>query len=174
MVNRIIRTVSIAIAAIAGAACTRPATFSETNGCEYGAIDIERHGLMAFEAPPTIRSSDGELNIVLDVKYGTYEIAGCQIRHRSYNGQPVGPTLRLKPGDTLNMLIRNQLPPNPDPMPADQEGRLQFCHTLNNTAIATPRVLISLLENNQESDCSVRVPPALVPYLGGVERITRA
>lgn len=133
MVNRIIRTVSIAIAAIAGAACMRPATFSETYGCEYGAINIERHGLMAFEAPPTIRSSDGELNIVLDVKYGTYEIAGCQIRHRSYNGQPVGPTLRLKPGDTLNMLIRNQLPPNPDPMPADHNTP----HHFNTTNVHT-------------------------------------
>jgi len=47
------------------------------------------------------------------------------------------------------------------------DGKLHFCHTLNNTAIATPRVLIPLLENNQREDGSVRIPDALVPYMGG-------
>jgi len=51
------------------------------------------------------------------------------------------------------------------------EGKNVFCHTLNNTLIATPRALIPLLENNQQSDGSVVVPPALRPYMGGQERI---
>ncbi|MDX2018545.1 MAG: serine--tRNA ligase [Planctomycetota bacterium] len=46
-----------------------------------------------------------------------------------------------------------------------------FCHSLNNTVIASPRVLIPLLENHQQADGSVRVPPALRPYLGGLEVI---
>jgi FtsP/CotA-like multicopper oxidase with cupredoxin domain len=69
----------------------------------------------------------------LDVRYGTYEIAGCTIKHRSYNGAPVGPTLRLKPGDVLNMRIRNLLPPNPDPMPED----MNVPHHFNTTNVHT-------------------------------------
>jgi seryl-tRNA synthetase len=53
----------------------------------------------------------------------------------------------------------------------DGEGKIQFCHTLNNTVIASPRVLISLLELNQNADGSVTVPKSLRPYMGGVEKI---
>lgn len=45
-------------------------------------------------------------------------------------------------------------------------GAVQFVHTLNNTAIASPRLLIALLENHQQEDGSVRVPKALQPYVG--------
>lgn len=53
----------------------------------------------------------------------------------------------------------------------DEEGRLQFCHTLNNTMVATPRILIPLLENHQEEDGSIRIPDALVPYMNGLQRL---
>ncbi|MBX3394795.1 MAG: serine--tRNA ligase [Phycisphaerae bacterium] len=46
-----------------------------------------------------------------------------------------------------------------------------FCHTLNNTVIASPRILIPLLELNQNADGSVNVPLALRGYMGGMERI---
>jgi seryl-tRNA synthetase len=49
-----------------------------------------------------------------------------------------------------------------------------YCHTLNNTMIALPRVLIPLLELNQRSDGSVRIPAALRPYMGGQEVIAAA
>lgn len=48
----------------------------------------------------------------------------------------------------------------------DQEGNVQYCHTLNNTALATPRILIPLLENHQLEDGRIRVPKALQPYMG--------
>lgn len=51
------------------------------------------------------------------------------------------------------------------------DGKLRFCHTLNNTAIASPRILIAILENNQEADGTVTIPPVLRSYLGGKERI---
>jgi seryl-tRNA synthetase len=51
------------------------------------------------------------------------------------------------------------------------DGKVQFCHTLNNTVIASPRILIPLLENNQNEDGSIDVPAALRPYLGGQERL---
>lgn len=53
----------------------------------------------------------------------------------------------------------------------DAHGKMQYCHTLNNTAIATPRILIPLLENHQQEDGAVYVPKALRPYLNGAEEI---
>ncbi|HEY6409703.1 MAG TPA: serine--tRNA ligase [Ktedonobacteraceae bacterium] len=51
----------------------------------------------------------------------------------------------------------------------DEEGKVKFVHTLNNTAIASPRILLPLLETHQQPDSSVRIPAALRPYLGGQE-----
>lgn len=50
-------------------------------------------------------------------------------------------------------------------------GKATWCHTLNNTVVASPRILIPLLENHQQKDGTVRLPPALRPYLGGRETI---
>ncbi|MEI6553753.1 MAG: serine--tRNA ligase [bacterium] len=55
----------------------------------------------------------------------------------------------------------------------DTEGKLRFAHSLNNTAIATPRVLISIIENNQQADGSIVVPEILRPYMSGVSVITK-
>ena len=52
--------------------------------------------------------------------------------------------------------------------PADG-GRVRYAHTLNASGLALPRVMIAILENNQQADGSVRVPDALRPYLGGLE-----
>ncbi len=46
-----------------------------------------------------------------------------------------------------------------------------LAHTLNNTVVAPPRMLIAFLENNLEADGSVRIPVALRPYMGGKEKI---
>ncbi|MBI3572054.1 serine--tRNA ligase [Candidatus Kaiserbacteria bacterium] len=48
----------------------------------------------------------------------------------------------------------------------DAQGALKFAHSLNNTALATPRFLAVLVENYQQGDGSVKVPDALVPYVG--------
>jgi len=53
----------------------------------------------------------------------------------------------------------------------DADGKIRFCHTLNNTVIASPRILIPILEIYQNADGSVTVPEALRPYMGGMERI---
>jgi seryl-tRNA synthetase len=49
----------------------------------------------------------------------------------------------------------------------DAAGKVRTCHTLNNTVVATPRILIPLVENHQRPDGSIAVPAALRPYLGG-------
>lgn len=53
----------------------------------------------------------------------------------------------------------------------DSEGRRFLPHTLNNTVVAPPRMLIAYLENNLQRDGSVLIPKALRPYMGGKERI---
>ena len=47
-----------------------------------------------------------------------------------------------------------------------KDGKMLFCHTLNNTAIASPRILIAILENYQQKDGSIKVPKVLKQYLG--------
>ena len=49
------------------------------------------------------------------------------------------------------------------------DGKVRFAHTLNNTALASPRILVPLLENHQTEDGRVRLPKALQPMLGGGE-----
>jgi seryl-tRNA synthetase len=55
----------------------------------------------------------------------------------------------------------------------DRQGKVHYAHTLNNTVIASPRILIPLLEIYQQEDGSVMVPAVLRPYMGGLERIHR-
>ena len=55
-----------------------------------------------------------------------------------------------------------------------EDGRKYFAHTLNNTCVAPPRMLIALLENNLNADGSVRIPAALRPYMGGKDVILPA
>jgi seryl-tRNA synthetase len=55
----------------------------------------------------------------------------------------------------------------------DRQGKVRYAHTLNNTVIASPRILIPLLETYQQDDGSVVIPEVLRPYMGGVERIER-
>ena len=51
----------------------------------------------------------------------------------------------------------------------DAEGKVRFAHTLNNTALASPRILVPLLENHQTADGRVRLPAALRELMGGDE-----
>lgn len=53
----------------------------------------------------------------------------------------------------------------------DENGALRYCHTLNNTAVASPRILIPLLENHQQENGTIRIPEALRPYLGGLAEL---
>lgn len=56
----------------------------------------------------------------------------------------------------------------------DSEGKVQFVHTLNNTAVATPRILVPFIECHQQKDGTVKVPEKLRPYLGGANFLGRS
>jgi seryl-tRNA synthetase len=53
----------------------------------------------------------------------------------------------------------------------DTEGHVHYVHTLNNTALASVRTIIALVEHHQQADGTITVPPALRPYVGGRERL---
>jgi len=54
-----------------------------------------------------------------------------------------------------------------------EDGKLYLAHTLNNTVVAPPRMLIAFLENNLQADGSVVIPKVLQPYMGGTEKIVK-
>ncbi len=81
--------------------------------CAYRDIDLARWGYQPFRNAPEIRSVNGRLSTRLEVRYtdrATTRIAGCPVKLRSYNGQLVGPTLRVRPGDVLAPTLVNDLP----------------------------------------------------------------
>ena len=53
----------------------------------------------------------------------------------------------------------------------DLDGKMQYCHTLNNTAIATPRIIVPFLENHQNADSTINIPVKLRPFLGGLIKL---
>ena len=53
----------------------------------------------------------------------------------------------------------------------DEEGKVRICHTLNNTVIASPRVLIPIIENYQNADGSITIPEVLRPYMNNRDKI---
>jgi len=55
----------------------------------------------------------------------------------------------------------------------DDNGKLKFVHSLNSTAIPTPRILVSLVENYQQADDSVKIPKVLQKYMDGKEKISK-
>jgi seryl-tRNA synthetase len=56
--------------------------------------------------------------------------------------------------------------------PDGPKAKPQFLHTLNGSALAVGRTWVAILENGQQADGSIRLPQALVPYMGGLDRIT--
>ena len=56
----------------------------------------------------------------------------------------------------------------------DAQVKVRYCHTLNNTALATPRFLVPLLENHQQRNGAMRLPLELRPYLGNRESLSGA
>jgi seryl-tRNA synthetase len=51
----------------------------------------------------------------------------------------------------------------------DADGKNRFCHTLNGSGLALPRLFAALIENGQQSDGSIRIPEKLQSYFGAAE-----
>ncbi len=92
-------------------------------------------------------------------KYRMYDIETWMPSRESYGETHSASSLHDFQARRLNIRYR------------DADGKVHFCHTLNNTVVASPRILIPLLELNQNEDGSVNVPAALQPYMGGIDVI---
>ena len=79
--------------------------------------------------PEVRRSVDGVLSTSLRAAYAYRHIGGVKLYVRSYEGGSPGPTLRMKPGETLRIKLINDLPPNRDWLPADISRPHQFNNT---------------------------------------------
>ena len=70
-----------------------------------------------------------------------------------------------------SVIINKRKYHHPKAVVKGKDGNKYFAHTLNNTVVAPPRMLIAFLENNLNEDGSVNIPKALQPYMGGIEKI---
>jgi len=91
-------------------------------------------------------------------KWRMYDIESWMPSRNGYGETHSGSALRDFQSRRLNLRYREKA--------AGGKGETRFCYTLNNTAIACPRVLISILEQYQNADGSVTVPEVLRPYMG--------
>jgi seryl-tRNA synthetase len=98
-------------------------------------------------------------------KWRMYDIETWMPSRKNYGETHSGSALRDFQSRRLNLRYRDKT--------SSGKGTSRFCYTLNNTAVACPRVLISIIEQYQNLDGTVTVPEVLRSYMGNIERITR-
>ena len=104
----------------------------------------------------TLECCSGDL---ADLKVKSVDVEAWSPRQKKYF--EVGSCSNLGDAQARRLKIRVQ----------GENGEKYFAHTLNNTCVAPPRMLIAFLENNLRADGSVAIPKALRPYMGGKEEI---
>ena len=104
----------------------------------------------------TIECCSGDL---ADLKVKSYDVEAWSPRQQKYF--EVGSCSNLGDAQARRLSIKVK----------DADGNKYFAHTLNNTVVAPPRMLIAFLENNLQADGSVRIPEVLQPYMGGMTEI---
>ena len=104
----------------------------------------------------TLECCSGDL---ADLKVKSCDVEAWSPRQKKYF--EVGSCSTLGDAQARRLQIRVQAP----------DGSKYFAHTLNNTVVAPPRMLIAFLENNLQADGSVRIPKVLQPYMGGKTEI---
>lgn len=103
----------------------------------------------------TIECCSGDL---ADLKVKSYDVEAWSPRQKKYF--EVGSCSNLGDAQARRLKIR-----------VNGETGKYYAHTLNNTVVAPPRMLIAFLENNLQADGSIRIPEVLRPYMGGQEAI---
>lgn len=94
-----------------------------------------------------------------DLKYKSIDVEAWSPRQEKYF--EVGSCSNLTDAQARRLGIRIK----------DENGNKYFAHTLNNTVVAPPRMLIALLENHLNEDGSINIPKILQPYMGGKSKI---
>ncbi|MBQ8790143.1 MAG: serine--tRNA ligase [Ruminiclostridium sp.] len=106
----------------------------------------------------TIECCSGDL---ADLKVKSYDVEAWSPRQKKYF--EVGSCSNLGDAQARRLKIRIK----------NKEKGNYFAHTLNNTVVAPPRMLIAFLENNLCEDGSIRIPEVLRSYMGGIDKITK-
>ena len=106
----------------------------------------------------TIECCSGDL---ADLKVKSIDVEAWSPRQKKYF--EVGSCSNLGDAQARRLQIRIR----------KEDGTKYFAHTLNNTVVAPPRMLIAFLENNLQADGNVRIPEALRPYMGGKEFLSK-
>ena len=105
----------------------------------------------------TLECCSGDL---ADLKVKSFDVEAWSPRQKKYF--EVGSCSNLGDAQARRLKIRVN----------GEDGKKYLAHTLNNTVVAPPRMLIAFLENNLNADMSVNIPEALRPYMGGKEKLT--
>ena len=106
----------------------------------------------------TLECCSGDL---ADLKYKSVDVEAWSPRQKKYF--EVGSCSNLTDAQARRLGIRAK----------DTNGNKYYPHTLNNTVVTPPRMLIAFLENNLNEDGSINIPKVLVPYMGGIEKLTK-
>ena len=106
----------------------------------------------------TLECCSGDL---ADLKVKSLDVEAWSPRQKKYF--EVGSCSNLSDAQARRLKIRVK----------GEDGKKYFAHTLNNTVVAPPRMLIAFLENNLNADGSVNIPEALQPYMGGMTKIVK-
>jgi FtsP/CotA-like multicopper oxidase with cupredoxin domain len=140
------------------AAAFATAARADKAGCEYKDIDVAKYGEKPFQNPPQVVSHNGVLDTRLVAGYtdpNTVSIGGCGVKLRTYNGELVGPTLRVKSGDVLDVLLDNRLPTeSPNEVAAQYEQERSNAHlsvmpaSFNTTNLHTHGLHVSPVGNS--------------------------
>ena len=105
----------------------------------------------------TLECCSGDL---ADLKVKSFDVEAWSPRQKKYF--EVGSCSNLGDAQARRLKIRVK----------GEDGQKYFAHTLNNTVVAPPRMLIAFLENNLRADGSVAIPEVLRPYMGGMTELT--
>ena len=141
-----------------------PKTLTSYSPCfrkEKGAHGIEERGVYLFRSLDipvrTLECCSGDL---ADLKVKSLDVEAWSPRQKKYF--EVGSCSNLGDAQARRLKIR-----------VNGENGKYFAHTLNNTVVAPPRMLIAFLENNLQADGSVKIPEVLQPYMGGMKVIEK-
>src|SRR5947207_1886499 len=161
------------VLALSGVVTIAAPAYADRPGCEYQDIDVAKYGRKPFQNPPEIKSSNGTLSTELTTRFtdpNTVSIGGCGVKLRTYNGALVGPTLRAKPGDVLNLLLNNALPAeSPAQVAAQFEQERSNAHlsivpaSFNTTNLHTHGLHVSPVGNSDNVLLAI-VPGTQLPY----------
>ena len=106
-----------------------------------------------FQAPPELRSKNGVLETTFTVQTATFDVAGAQVRGYAYDGQFIGPTLHVQPGDTVKIHLHNRL----------AEPTNLHSHGMFVSPIGISDNVLRVMKHGSDSDIVLELPDDIDP-----------